>query len=268
MAKVVVPVLCSSGIQYRVIYYRGILQTFAHPQRSSPRVIPYFGVRTLLALSFFDHFNRKAAVLGTGRLDKFISMLFRKASERFPVESSSNPNIPARDGIAMRFPIRESAKNVPKRFLVLLNWLIETQEFDFVWHSNISTYLNLEAMDKHLEKVSEEFYYAGVIGTYENFGFVSGASVCLGRDTVKLILTNADKWDYSLLWDVSLGKLLHSLNVVPSEIPRVDISKPSQASTISEEILRSTINFRCKSGRWVRRDHKIMDVIHKRLKIN
>ena len=262
------PVLCSSGKQYRAIYQRGVLKTFANPQKTTPQVIPYFGVRTLLDFGFFDRFNREVAVLGTGRLDKFLSRFYQRALERFPVESSSNPNIPLRDGIAIRFPIRESARNVPQRFLVLLNWLMETQEFDFVWHSNISTYLNLGAMDKHLERVSEKFYYAGVIGNYEDFGFVSGASVCLGRDTVKLILANTDKWDNSLLWDVSLGKLLHSLNVVPSEIPRLDISKPSQALAISEEILRSTINFRCKSGRWVRRDHKIMGAIHKRLTIN
>ena len=265
MAKVVVPVLCSSGKQYRAIYQRGVLKTFANPQKTTPQVIPYFGVRSSVTQNPILMLRRILTQLREGRKDQFVAGV--ESLQHWEDWLNLKKYSPDSDGIALRFPIEESSKNFHKRFLVLLNWLIETKDFDFIWHSNVSTYLNLAAMESHLEKVTAKFYYAGVIGDYENYKFVSGASVCLSRETVKLILDNSRHWDFTLNWDVSLGKLLSNLDITPSQIERVDVSSKSQAWKLGDDDLNKTINFRCKSGRWIRRDYKIMRIIHKRLRI-
>jgi hypothetical protein len=266
---VIVPVLCSSGRQYRTIYRLGILQTYAFNQMNSPKVIPYFGVSSFFDSTFKDFVNTGLSLARLSRL----KLLRTRVVSRIPAEISlENHLVPKTDfqpdlidSFSLRFNIRETTENVANRFLVMLDWILKNEDVDFIWHSNISTYLNLSRMQIFLDGVSQDFFYAGAIGDFDEFSFVSGASVCLSRDTAELVISNQKNWDFSLPWDVALGKLLHGLSVAPTPIERIDLLRVSEVSQLPDEVLKNTINFRCKAGGWKRIDHEIMKSIHERL---
>lgn len=269
--RIVVPVLCSSSLKYRNVYRLGVLKTFGASKTESPKVIPYFGsisilrstpidsIHTILALTKLIQFRRVWALINTNRKTSH--------SSEFSMKEDSVASVIIVDGRSLKFEIQETTGNVALRFLEMVDWILVNEPADFIWHSNISTYLNLRRMQEFLNQVDSELYYAGIVGEYSEFSFVSGASVCLGRDTAELVILNRKHWDYSLPWDVALGKLLHNLNVKVSLINRVDLMEPKNVQLLSDEQLRTTINFRCKSGRWIRRDHKIMNLLHSRISI-
>ncbi len=269
--RIIVPVLCSSSLKYRYVYRLGVLKTFGASKPESPKVIPYFGsisifrstlvdtIHTVLALTKLIRFRRVWISINTNRRASHTSEI--------PTKDDFVSSVVIVDGSSLKFEIQETTGNVALRFLEMLDWILVNEQVDFIWHSNISTYLNLKRMQEFLDQVDSELYYAGIIGEFSEFSFVSGASVCLGRDSAELVISNRKQWDFSLPWDVALGKLLHDLNVKPTLINRVDLMDPKNVQHLSDEQLRMTINFRCKSGRWIRRDHKIMKLLHSRISI-
>jgi hypothetical protein len=231
-------------------------------------VIPYFGKSTTWKSVFVDSIHASIAwtrlilprqirslKTSNGRSTVFSDGSFGDDSRKYDVSTGE---------VSVRFDIAETSGNFALRFLEMLDWVLETQQVDFIWHSNISTYLNLNRLQVFLNENESKFYYAGVIGNYLNFDFVSGASVCLGRDTAQLVVLNRNQWDHSLLWDVALGKLLNEHSIRPTVIDRIDLTETKEVQFLSEDQLKTTINFRCKSGRWRRKDHKIMNLLHER----
>lgn len=266
---IVVPVLCSSSLQYRQIYRSGILKTYGSKSYNSPKVVPYFGsvltFKSRVVDAVFTDFP-DGRISRIRRIERFFNTNSGLASDKC-VSLGEHPDLRVTrfDEISLRFDIPETKENVAHRFLEILNWILLNEHVDFIWHSNISTYLNLDQMQSFLNDVNSNLYYAGVIAEHDYFAFVSGASVCLGKDTAELVITNRNKWDFSLPWDVALGKLLHNLAVLPTFIDRVDLKDQSEVFHLSDNQLKSSINFRCKSGTWKRRDYKIMKVLHARL---
>ena len=267
--RVVVPVLCSSSLQYRSIYRHGILKTFASKSYESPKVIPYFGSISTVNSTIVDTIHTTLAVARISRISRILRFLNTNSApvsgERIVSEKNVDIAVTSLDEISLRFDIPETTGNVAHRFLEVLKWILLNEQVDFIWHSNISTYLNLDRMQYCLNDVSSSLYYAGVIGEYDDFTFVSGASVCLGRDTAELIISHRNEWDFSLPWDVALGKLLHSLSVLPTFIDRVDLKDERDVFCLSDDQLYMSINFRCKACTWKRRDHKIMKLLHSRI---
>jgi hypothetical protein len=237
-------------------------------RNNSPKVIPYFGTTTILKSTLTDSIH---TFLALTRLIQFRRIWTSINTNRISAISSDNflkkpvsPSVVVVDEVSLKFEIPETTGNVALRFLEIIDWILVNEEVDFIWHSNISTYLNLDLMQSFLNSNSSKLYYAGVVGDYLDFSFVSGASVCLGRDTAELIILNRNQWDYSLPWDVALGKLLDSLSVKPALIARIDLTDTGDVYLLSDEQLRMTINFRCKSGSWRRRDYKIMSLLEAR----
>ena len=263
------PILCSSGRQYQKIYRRGILKTFAAIQLDSPKVMPYFGVASFFESSFADFLHTILAVTRLYKVNDFRKRIFCRKKTlgteivHSDLEIVANPVLSM--GISYKFDILEVTDNVALRFLTMLNFVLKNEEVDFIWHSNVSTYLNLNRMQKFLDGVSQDLFYAGTIGNYRDFHFVSGASVCLSRDTAELVILHKQDWDYSLPWDVALGKLLHSLAVYPNPLGLILLLHVNEVARLPDVVLNNTINFRCKAGIWSRKDHEIMKAIHKRL---
>jgi hypothetical protein len=268
MTKTIVGILCNSSAPHKSIYSAGIIKTFGASPHENVEIFPYFGIKLKGKALLMGHLRNMALAYN---LDTHISKLHirvnKKPSDNAVVASSIRiPEfLEVFDTSSLRFSVEETTSNVPLRFIAVLKYMASNMEFDYFWHSNVSTYLNIEALTSHTENLAGEDIYAGVIGDSDGIRFVSGACVCMSRSVVDLIIQNISMWNFALPWDVALGKLLSDLGVRAVHIPRKDLTSISDVDRLTCDEIRNTVNYRCKSGKLFRRDAKLMLALHSRL---
>lgn len=117
--------------------------------------------------------------------------------------------------------IDTDTKNLGQKFLLALEWCNKNVEFDFLFRTNTSSYLNLGNLERYISKnISENTnIYCGIpmIRDYksspEKINFLSGSGFLLNKKVVSLILENKNTWDHNEWEDVALGKLMSNLGV-------------------------------------------------------
>ncbi len=165
---------------------------------------------------------------------------------------------------------KEGLRYLGRNFLAATQYAY-SNKFDFMLKTTISSVLNSEKLQEFLDSHNQGSpLYAGRKITppdgrvRKNFTFVSGSCVLLNRESMGLILENAQYWDHGLLDDVALGKLLH-MKVPVTEFSSMDLSSINDVTTLSEKNFQNTVHFRCKSEQRPRNDSEIMKLVFNRL---
>lgn len=139
---------------------------------------------------------------------------------------------------------------------------IQEFEFDYIYRTNVSSYIDLPRLNEFIRNQPLTNYYAGVVGEYQGISFASGCGYFISRDLVLKVLKNRDSWDHNLIDDVSLGKLItRKLQLSIEEVPRIDIDS---VETLSGKVGRNNLgvfHYRCKA-READTTIKIMNLIH------
>jgi hypothetical protein len=101
--------------------------------------------------------------------------------------------------------------------------LINEIDFDFIFRTNSSSYVDKQLLKSYLETKPKENYYSGIIGNHNGIPFCSGSGFILTKDLVKLLIDNENILDYTFIDDVCFGKFLSSkgIQLIPSK--RFDI---------------------------------------------
>lgn len=115
-------------------------------------------------------------------------------------------------------------------------------DYDYIFHTNSSSYVDKELLHKWLEDKPREKFYSGVIGYYMGYPFCSGCGFTISKDIVKLILKHKDNWIHGSADDATLGILLHNLGIETYSAPRFDITYPGIT-----EIPTNFFHYRCKT---------------------
>ena len=103
-------------------------------------------------------------------------------------------------------------------------WVNLNIEYDFIFRTNTSSYVNHKNLIKYLNKLSSEgIDYCGHIGMYDGIEYVSGSGIILSKYAVKSILNSKNQLDESVVEDVAIGKLLKMNNILPTQGKRKDI---------------------------------------------
>ena len=105
-----------------------------------------------------------------------------------------------------------------------LEWVNLNIEYDFIFRTNTSSYVNHKNLIKYLNKLSSEgIDYCGHIGLYDGIEYVSGSGIILSKHAVKSILNSKNQLDESVVEDIAIGKLLKINNILPTQGKRKDI---------------------------------------------
>ena len=116
-------------------------------------------------------------------------------------------------------------------------------EYDFIFRTNISSFVHFENVFSYLKKISEpkkEMYYIGPIldlqwidipsgiidKTYWKTVYCSGTCIILSNSLIKNILDNREKIHYNIIDDVSIGHYVSQIK----NIKRINISSSSHFS--------------------------------------
>ena len=101
--------------------------------------------------------------------------------------------------------------------------LINNLEFDYIFRTNSSSYVDKDLLLKFVNDKPKNNYYSGVIGNYENIPYASGSGYFLSRDLFDLVIENINLWEHHLIDDIALGQLLGRFNVYPQPNQRFNI---------------------------------------------
>jgi hypothetical protein len=119
-------------------------------------------------------------------------------------------------------------------------------DYDFVFKTNLSTIVNFKKLYDYISIINnEQTVYEGVVGTYDNYKFCSGAGMLLNKKSVKIILENENLINSSWTDDIFIGYVLNKLNnIQPSYVGlnRYDVTE----NTIVTEDLKNYTHIRIK----------------------
>ena len=108
-------------------------------------------------------------------------------------------------------------ERVSEKGLKAFEWILENIDFDVVYRCTTTTYLDIDNLIAFLEDKKMDNFLCGVTNTFphhpetpedEKITFVSGAGCFFSKDVVKKLVENKKSYDFSLLDDVAIGKLL------------------------------------------------------------
>ena len=153
-----------------------------------------------------------------------------------------------------------------KTILAFEQVLAHYPNLKYVFRTNLSSYVRLDKLKELVKGFNNKSIYGGVIGNHNGIRFASGSGFFLSKDLMQLLVTNKTVLDYSHLDDVCFGKFLTSRGVVPTLMPRFDITSMEHLASIRKEDLAGHFHFRCKQEYDRTKDVVVMHRIHQLLK--
>jgi hypothetical protein len=131
--------------------------------------------------------------------------------------------------------------------------MIKNMDFDYVFRTNSSSYVDKKLLIDFINNKPKTKYYSGFIGNHGKIAFASGSGFFLSKDLINLLIENKNRWDHSLIDDVSIAGLLKEFGVSPENNPRYDV--------YNENIPLDYFHYRIKT-RNRNDDCKLMELIH------
>ncbi len=105
--------------------------------------------------------------------------------------------------------------------LELLNSIVE---YDFLFRTNSSSYVDKKILMDFLSDKPVREYYAGHSAIDQGVNYVSGSGIILSKDLVDLIINKKNEIDLNLMDDASFAKILNKEGVFPTQVNRCDYS--------------------------------------------
>jgi hypothetical protein len=204
------------------------------------------------------HYSRFRPV---GLLLKFLAglRLFDEAIRTIPSYSRNNR-------ITTCIEVIENGKNWKKletetpedwaliglKTILALKFLLENYEFDYLFRTNTSSYVDVPLLKRHLEHEPRTSLYSGVVGrAFGKIEFASGAGILMSRDVVIKICRKENHWKHGLVDDVALADLVSTFASPPVHLvplSRLDLTSLSMALETDPKRIRENFHFRCKSA--------------------
>lgn len=144
--------------------------------------------------------------------------------------------------------VPEDIRHLSTKILSALS-LLDEMGYDIIVRTTVSSILNLEVIDRYLQnvKLDREIYGGRINQQADGFTYASGSLTVFNSKCVTLLKRNIRKFDFSLVDDVSIGKLMIKLGVTLSiRLNTLDIANNSGLTQLSGK--RDLAQIRCKSG--------------------
>ncbi len=132
------------------------------------------------------------------------------------------------------------------------------EDYEVIYRTTLSSVVNLNEF-LHWAKIASEaqFFYGGSLLNFGKRTFVSGASLLLNQNAVKILQQNIKLWNHADLDDVAIGKMLQN-KILPTEIFSINIGGLREIENLDWEKVSRAIQVRCKSLGAHRIDDEIM----------
>ncbi len=245
------------------IWRNGQAVTWANQKIATVNVINFVSKRAPLPVTKLDDFhyrNRSKRHVGLwqGRFDYFATKFISRKVPKYVFNEQQS---------ILFVDSWSTWILLGQRLIALYDWFLKFTEFDFLYTTNTSSYINQLNLLKLLESFdSNRFVYAGYLMP-ENHSkqFVSGAGRLLSRDCVELIRENWHKYTHDNIEDVCIGTFLRDLGVLPINMNTINLPSVESVTKLTLKELETEFHFRCKSQSTPRIDSEIMRALHTRI---
>ena len=134
--------------------------------------------------------------------------------------------------------------NLAKKTLLAFEWAISNLEFDYLFRTNTSSFVDFKKLHKFSKSNRNNLDYSGVVlDVIEGDNIASGAGFFLSKKNVELILNNSEKFDESLPDDVAIARLLKSFKISPSNLIRKDLKSVPKPGSVYQS---NHFHYRCR----------------------
>lgn len=138
----------------------------------------------------------------------------------------------------------DNYENIAKKTLLAFEKISSICEFDYVFRTNTSSFIDLKKFRSFILKNIDSLDYSGsVLKATEGDLIASGAGFFISKENIKIILDNRKYFDTSLPDDVAIARLLFKFNIKPKNLIRKNLKSIPKP----EEILESNhFHYRCR----------------------
>jgi len=121
--------------------------------------------------------------------------------------------------------IKEKYFNIGYKTLTAFD-LVKNLEFDYIFRTNSSSYVDKELLVEFLKNKPKEKFYSGLTVNYRNNGlpFASGSGYFLSKDLFDHVLKNKNQWNHQVIDDVSMGIMMIQNYIKIYEGKRFDLT--------------------------------------------
>lgn len=167
------------------------------------------------------------------------------------------------DGCTLRLPAAEGRLDrLGIKTAMAFDWALRNREFDFVYRTNTSSYVDTAMLSQLLASKQRSRYYAG----YHNpsyGGFASGCGYALSRDCAKIVAADR-RVAAAYPDDVAVAKLLQSHGITHEHLQRMDLETQQQLDAWRSSGRQRCFHYRCKGAEGTRPgwDCAVMREVH------
>lgn len=120
------------------------------------------------------------------------------------------------DGDILYLNAGTSIDDTCEKLLAALEWINKNEQFDFIFRTTTTSYLDIDNIFEYLYLNKSENFYAGILDYYpptadektKKSRFLSGAGYFISKNIVSLLVSNLSKIDKELWDDVAIGRFL------------------------------------------------------------
>jgi hypothetical protein len=158
----------------------------------------------------------------------------------------------------LELPVPDDLEHVGLKTLAAFAHVLATRDFDLLFRTNSSSYVELGGLRRFAAEAPRERFYAAVPIWRANERYGSGAGYFLSRDLVELVVAEAGEWEHEAPDDVALGRLVVSHAVELVELVRQDLRLDDPPEYVDPELF----HFRCKQEDDRSADVVVMERVH------
>lgn len=139
-------------------------------------------------------------------------------------------------------------------------------DFDFLVTTITSSYLNIPVLEEALSQVSPINFLGGRIEKSGEMEFQQGSFRVYSRDVVANLVAHSKSYKHWKIEDIAMGTLAAKHYDKLSNLPNKTLTSVEEVELLSDEDLKTTISYRCKSTNGnMRIDSQIMGLLHQRI---
>lgn len=134
--------------------------------------------------------------------------------------------------------------DIALKTLLAFEEIYDKYDFDFVFRTNTSSYLNFEKFQKYVSANSNDLDYSGVqLHTKSGDNIASGAGFFISKQNIEILLNNKKQFDTKLADDVAVARCLAKNNIFPTSLPREDLKNVPSVHKVTNS---NIFHYRCR----------------------
>jgi len=250
--KILVLVLAVDRDPWQNIEVHGQARTWRSQVPTNVQVIRYIGSSPFGLNAQFCEFLWKASakldpLYGMKRL-RFIRRIWNRFPNAFLRNVGSSSAVltysPDHQLEVLKVDVPDVYSLIGLKTLQAFRYALEHKEFDYIYRTNVSSYVDLGDLLRETRNLPLSDVYAGAEGFFYNIAFASGSGYLVSRDVVAQVVTHSRDWNHLLVDDVALGEIIEEfLSTKLRDLPRRDFTNAEQVTGNLEDFF----HFRCKA---------------------